>query len=143
MKRFSVWDDGGRGEMKHILLVDDDASHRMSLRDLLEAEGFLCEESEDGEEAEEKLVSDSFDLVITDLNMPGVNGFDLLMAMAESDMLETTPVMVITGNLNEDIRKDVLGFGAAAVLFKPYQPTDLLSIVAKTIRNSPQAMQIG
>ncbi len=129
--------------MKHILLVDDNASHRMSLRDLLEAEGFLCEESEDGEEAEEKLVSDSFDLVITDLNMPGVNGFDLLMAMAEDDMLQTTPVMVITGNLNEDIRKDVLGYGAAAVLFKPYQPTDLLSIVAKTIRNSPQPMQIG
>ena len=129
--------------MKHILLVDDDANHRMSLRDLLEVEGFRCEETEDGEKAEEKLATDSFDLVITDLNMPGVNGFDLLMAMAESDMLETTPVMVITGNLNEDIRKDVLGYGAAAVLFKPYQPTDLLSIVAKTIRNSPQAMQIG
>ncbi len=129
--------------MKHILLVDDDASHRMSLRDLLEVEGFRCEETEDGEEAEEKLASDSFDLVITDLNMPGVNGFDLLMAMAEDSMLETTPVMVITGNLNEDIRKDVLGFGAAAVLFKPYQPRYLLSIVAKTIRNGTKAMQIG
>ena len=129
--------------MKQILLVDDDASHRMTLRDLLELEGFRCEETEDGEEAEEKLVSDSFDLVITDLNMPGVNGFDLLMAMAEDDMLQTTPVMVLTGELNEEILKYVLGYGAAAVLFKPYPPRYLLSIVAKTFRNGPNAMQIG
>lgn len=129
--------------MKHILLVDDDASHRMTLRDLLELEGFRCEETEDGEEAEEKLASDSFDLLITDLNMPGVNGFDLLMAMAEDSMLEATPVMVITGELDEEIRKYVLEYGAATILFKPCQPGYFLSIVAKTLRNGPKAMQIG
>ena len=119
--------------MKHILLVDDDVSHRMSLRDLLEAEGFRCEEAGDGKEALEKLASGPFNLVITDFHMPRVSGLALLVAMAKDNMLETTPVIVITGELDKEIRKDSLACGASAVLTKPYQPTELLSTVAKTM----------
>ncbi len=120
--------------MKHILLVDDDARHRMKLRGLLEAEGFRCEEAQDGQEALEKLASGSFALVITDFLMPRASGIVLLRAMGKDNMLETTPVIVITGELDEQIRKLGLELGAAAVvLVKPYQPTDLLSIVATTI----------
>ena len=119
--------------MKHILLVDDDARHRMKLRGLLEAEGFRCEEAQDGQEALEKLASGSFDLVITDFLMPRASGFVLLREMGKDNMLETTPVIVITEELDEQIRKFSLELGAAAVLVKSYQPTDLLSIVATTI----------
>ena len=129
--------------MKHILLVDDNASHRIRLRALLEAEGFRCEEAQDGQEALEKLASGSFDLVITDFLMPRASGFDLLRAMGKDNRLETTPVIVITGELDEDIREFGLGLGAATVLFKPYQQTDLLSIVANIMRNDPKAMQNG
>ena len=129
--------------MKHILLVDDEVSHRMRLRGHVEAEGFRCEEAQDGQEALEKLASGSFDLVITDFLMPRASGFDLLRAMGKDNMLETTPVIVITGWLNEEMRKVFLELGAATVLFKPYQPTDLVSIVAKTMRNDPKAMQNG
>ncbi len=76
--------------MKHILLVDDDARHRMRLRGLLEAEGYRCEEAQDGQEALEKLASGSFALVITDYLMPSASGFDLLRAMGKDNRLETT-----------------------------------------------------
>ena len=58
--------------MDDIFLVDDDAKQGMSFRGFLEAEGFLCVEAEDGEEALEKLAGDSFSVVITDLYMPRV-----------------------------------------------------------------------
>jgi two-component system chemotaxis response regulator CheY len=122
--------------MERILLVDDDATHRMNLRFLLEEEGFLCLEAEDGEEALEKLASGCFSLVITDLNMPRVNGLDLLVAMEKNNILETTPVIVTTGEAKEGLRKHILGFGAATVFFKPYRPMDLVSIVAKTIKGA-------
>ena len=119
--------------MPHILVVDDDVSHRVTLRDLLDGEGFLCMEAEDGEEALEYLASRSFDLVITDLNMPRVNGYDLLVGMAKTNIIESTPVIVVTGVPDENLRDHVLGLGAATVVFKPYPPMDLVSIVTKTI----------
>jgi len=122
--------------MEHILLVDDDASHRMNLRCLLEEEGFPCMEAEDGGKALEKLASGCFSLVITDLNMPEVNGLDLLVAMEKNNMLETTPVIVTTGEPNQGLRNYILGFGAATVFFKPYPPMDFVSIVAKTIKGA-------
>jgi len=119
--------------MEHILLVDDDANHRMSLRDLLDREGFVCVEVEDGEAALEKLSQTSFDLVITDLYMPVTNGFDLLVAMAKDHNLTTTPVIVTTKSADENLRRYVLGLGAATILVTPYPPRDLVSLVARTI----------
>ena len=75
--------------------------------------------------------------------MPRASGFDLLRAMGKDNMLETTPVIVITGELDEQIRKFGLELGAAAVLVKPYQPTDLLSIVATINRRDLETRSNG
>ncbi len=125
----------GRG-MKHILLVDDDAGYRGSLRDLLEEEGYRCDEAGDGQSALEKLAGSSFHLVITDFRMPRVNGLGLLAAMAKGNRLAATPVIVITGELDERIRNHALASGASCVLFKPSHPANLLSLMARTMNES-------
>ena len=118
---------------KTVLVVDDSVSMRQMVTFTLKGAGFEVVEAGDGKEALEKLASGPFNLVITDFHMPRVSGLALLVAMAKDNMLETTPVIVITGELDKEIRKDSLACGASAVLTKPYQPTELLSTVAKTM----------
>jgi PleD family two-component response regulator len=64
--------------MKLLLIVDDDPDHRLILRTRLEAKGYGCEEAEDGEVALSKLKKDQTALVITELNMPRMNGLQLI-----------------------------------------------------------------
>jgi len=142
-EKFSGFADEGWKAMKHILLVDDDASYRVSLREILAAEGYGCEEAQDGEAGLKQLARGSFDLVISDLFMPRASGFDLLRGMAENNLLDTTPVIVTTGELDEKLRQYALGFRASSVLVKPYQVTDLLSIIANTISAGSQIMSNG
>ena len=87
---------------KKILLVEDDESNRLCLRDFLEHEGFICEEAENGAQGLQKLQSMNFDLIFTDLNMPVMNGFQLIEALEKDPRLNHIPVLIVTG---EDLPK--------------------------------------
>ena len=73
----------GEQHMKRLLIVDDEADHRLILRTILEGCGYACEEAEDGTAALERLALTSVDLVLTDLNMPRTNGLQLIDQMTQ------------------------------------------------------------
>ncbi len=106
-----------------ILVVDDDPGVRWMLEKLFAKEGFLCTVAEDGEKALARMQDREFDVVITDLRMPGLNGLDLLERIkAQSD----TDVMVMTGHGGEVTFAEIIEKGAHDFVHKPLHSQELL-----------------
>ena len=119
--------------MKHLLIVDDDPDHRLILRTMFEAEGYECEEAMDGGRALSKLHTAQIALVLTDFNMPGMNGHQLIDQMQTSALTRNTPVIILTRQSMEDIPAQVSSSRARAVLSKPYDFSKLLAEVCCAI----------
>lgn len=118
-----------------ILLVDDDADIREYLAAELESEGFRVVVAKDGEDAILKMEVSSIDLVISDVQMPGVDGFELLAAVKKK---WSTPMILASGyypSLNEDVAKSL--FKADYFLPKPYKVAELLKVVKELLGVSP------
>jgi CheY-like chemotaxis protein len=109
-----------------ILLVEDESITRASLADLLRKESYDIEEARDGAEASELFEKQRFDLVITDLVMPQLNGFKLIASVRSKS--PKTPVILITAYLSPDSGKAVVQ-GQAELITKPIEPDILLSTV--------------
>jgi len=119
--------------MKHLLIVDDDPDHRLILRTMFEAKGYGCEEAEDGGAALSKLKTDQMDLVLTDLNMPGMNGLELIDQMGRLALLQNIPAILMTIQSMEDMSSEAYKTGASAVISKPYDLSKLLEEVGRAI----------
>jgi putative two-component system response regulator len=85
-------------------------------------------------EALSRLSDDRADLVVTDINMPGKSGFDLLRAIIGDDSLNDIPVVVLTGNAEIDLKSKALELGAADLLNKPVVAQDLIARIKSTLR---------
>jgi CheY-like chemotaxis protein len=109
---------------KKILLVEDESITRASLGDLLRRQGYNITEARNGAEASELFQSRPFDLVITDLVMPEMNGFKLIAKVHSKS--PKTPVILITAYLSPQSGKAVLE-GRAELITKPIEPNLLLS----------------
>jgi DNA-binding NtrC family response regulator len=104
-------------ETHRILVVDDQESMRTLLKDMLEVIGYEVTLAEGGEEALSLVKSSSFDLVLSDLNMPGMDGSALLRAIKSS--LPQLPVVIITGYGTFHTEKRVMKEGADGYISKP------------------------
>jgi GAF domain-containing protein/ActR/RegA family two-component response regulator len=114
------------------LVVDDDAAVGRLLGDMIEAGGHTAIVLRDGAEAIARFTAEPFDVVFTDLAMPGVNGWQV--ARATKNLAPDVPVFLITGfgvELTDTERK---GHGVDAVLVKPLQMTDMQAVLAETSR---------
>lgn len=122
--------------MKRLLLVEDEPGLVMTLTDRLGREGYAVETSGDGESALERAASGSFDLVLLDVMLPRLNGFDLLRELRRRGT--DTPVIVLTAR-GQVIDKVVgLKLGADDYVTKPFEMLELLArIEAKLRRPSP------
>lgn len=114
--------------MKSILVVDDSSLVRLYYRSTLEKAGFSVEQAINGIEAMEKVLSQAFDLVIVDVNMPRMDGFAFLRSLRnETDAhIAATPALMIS---TESERQDILAATAAGANFylvKPVSETDLV-----------------
>jgi DNA-binding NarL/FixJ family response regulator len=125
---------------KRVLLVDDDRAVRRVLRALLEFQGCICEEAEDGVVALEWLDTHQADLVISDCHMPGISGPSFLKQL-KARCLETKnpfpPIIVLSGNLTEARKKELCQIGVYATCDKPPQFDSFLTIVAKSMEDRP------
>lgn len=119
--------------MKRLLLVDDDPDHRLILRTRFEAKGYECEEAEDGGMALSKVKKDQIALVITELNMPRMNGLQLIGQMAKLSLLQTTPAILVTSQSLDEMSSKAYKLGARAVISKPYDLSKLLEEVGRAI----------
>ncbi len=104
-----------------VLLVDDEDQLRRVMRDLLERQGFTIIEARDGAEALAEIDRAAPDLVILDLNLPGVDGYTVLSQVRSRDATRNLPVIVLTAKGDEDNEVRVLELGADDFLTKPFR----------------------
>lgn len=97
--------------LKKILIVDDDLSQAELVEEILESDDFISEVATNGEMAIQLLRRKNFDLVILDLLMPHIDGFEVLQSIQSNDLARNTPVLVLTGKVltQDDQRKLSMG----------------------------------
>lgn len=119
-----------------ILVVDDDEQSRALVRIALERESFGVLEASDGGEALDLIASESPDLVVLDVNLPSLGGFDVL---AQMRLVHSVPVIMVTGRDGETDRVLGLELGADDYVVKPFAPRELTSRVRAILRRSSPA----
>jgi len=118
--------------MTRVLVVEDDPTLRRVIELVLDARGYVVDQARNGKAALERMAEVPPDVVVADLKMPLMDGFELLERMRAQPALEAIPLILLTGNL-EAARAAV---GADAVLTKPFEPAELIATIAKlTERN--------
>ena len=125
--------------MKKILIVDDEPSMRLGLKDNLELEGYLVELAEDGEEGLLKIENGIFDLIVLDIMMPKISGFDVCKKMRADG--NNTSVIFLSAK-GEELDK-VLGleFGADDYITKPFSVRELLARIKAILRRNSSTQQ--
>ena len=108
-----------------LLLIDNDPDLVEALRIRLEHEGYTCVTACTGAQGLIRFLDDDFDLVISDLNMPGGDGVDMITRIRETS---DVPVVVVTG-FRDDYRRSLRSVHNITTLRKPFQPQSLLSII--------------
>jgi DNA-binding NtrC family response regulator len=111
-------------EQLKVMIVDDEASQRSGLASMVSAWGMTAETAADGNEALEKLTSFPADVIITDMNMPGLDGFGFLQRLRDAGDMPPTIVLTAFGNIETAV-KTVHELGAYWFLEKPLQPSSL------------------
>ncbi|MDX2165823.1 MAG: response regulator [Deltaproteobacteria bacterium] len=119
------------------LIVDDDQSLRFVLRQALKGQGWEVDEADDGSSVEDQLESSRFDLLLLDLYMPGMNGFEVLRRVRQAHagvmpVWKTPPtvgIVVLSGAAGRDGLSFAAKLGADACLQKPFDVADLLAAV--------------
>jgi CheY-like chemotaxis protein len=120
---------------KNLLVVDDSATARMLITlTLKKNSGYRITEAGDGTEAVDKLGSESFDLVLTDVKMPKMDGLELIKHIRSKHSPEV-PIIVITTKGEESDRDQGLKLGANAYLSKPVNGIQLMELVKKFLGN--------
>jgi len=117
------------------LIVDDFSTMRRIVRNLLKEAGFgNADEAEDGVAALQKLQNGGFDFVVTDINMPNMNGFDLLKAIKADDTLKHLPVLMVTAEARKEDIVLAAQSGAAGYIVKPFTKATLEEKVQKIMQ---------
>jgi chemosensory pili system protein ChpA (sensor histidine kinase/response regulator) len=128
-------------EEKLVVLVDDSISVRKFVGRMLEKAGYRVKLAADGLEALEIVTQTRCDLVVTDLEMPRTNGYELLSHLRQDPQTRNIPVMVVTSRAGAKHRDRAMKEGAAAFLTKPVQEDQFIAAVGKLI-GSPAGMQM-
>ncbi len=119
---------------KRILIVDDSEMTRRLISTAIRRLGDIeYEEANDGFEAIQKLAAKFFDLLVVDINMPNINGLELIGYCKQSDQYHEIPIVIIS---TEDSHKDQekgLALGASDYLLKPIQLDQLVNVIKKTL----------
>ncbi|MBI5430094.1 MAG: response regulator [Nitrosomonadales bacterium] len=121
----------------NILIVDDAKSIRDLIRALLATIGkFDIDQCEDGNSALFKINSNSYDLVITDMNMPGMTGLELLKAIRSSENAKKVPVVLLTADSARESISEAIALGISGYIIKPFKPDKFISDIQKVITAS-------
>jgi DNA-binding NtrC family response regulator len=121
--------------MKRIMVVDDELVVREGVKRVLEGTGeFQVETCSSGQLAFERLLDEDFELVITDLKMPGMGGMEVLQTL--KSIYPTVPVVMITGYANVSTAVEAMKYGAANYIPKPFKPHELLGHVREVIESN-------
>lgn len=118
---------------KTVMIVDDSASLRQVVAISLTQAGYDVVQAEDGKHALSMLDGRKLHLVVSDVNMPNMDGLSFLKKMKELPSYKFTPVIMLTTEAGEAKKQAGREFGAKAWMTKPFQPAQLLGAVAKLV----------
>ena len=116
-----------------VLVVDDSATIRQMVSFTLKQAGFAVLEAVDGQDALERLDGQRVDLVITDLNMPRVDGITFIRNLRTRAAVKYTPVLMLTTESQESKRQEGRAAGATGWIVKPFHPEKLLQVIGKVL----------
>jgi two-component system, chemotaxis family, chemotaxis protein CheY len=116
-----------------VLVVDDSATIRQMVSFTLQQAGLAVLEAADGQQALERLGGGRVDLVVTDLNMPRMDGITLIRELRGRPASRYTPVLMLTTESQESKRREARAAGATGWIVKPFHPEKLLQVVAKVL----------
>jgi two-component system, chemotaxis family, chemotaxis protein CheY len=120
--------------MQSILAVDDSASMRQMVSFTLKGAGYHVIEAADGQEAYEKAMTQSVDLVLTDQNMPRMDGVTLVKNLRGLPSYASTPILILTTESGDEMKTKGRAAGATGWLVKPFDPSKLLEVIRKVMR---------
>lgn len=116
---------------KTVLAVDDSKTMRDMVTFTLKEAGYNTLEAEDGRAAMAVAGGHAFDVVITDLNMPNMNGFELIRALRADPKHKFTPILMLTTEGDTNKKQEGKTAGATGWLVKPFNPDKLIEVVKK------------
>jgi two-component system chemotaxis response regulator CheY len=118
---------------KTILVVDDSASLRQVVNIALKGAGYEVIEACDGKDALTKLNGQKIHLIISDVNMPNMDGITFVKEAKQKAEYKFTPIIMLTTEAGEDKKQSGQAAGAKAWVIKPFQPAQMLTAVSKLI----------
>ena len=95
----------------------------------LQKDAYLCIEAVDGIDGLNKLKAESFDLILTDINMPNLDGFELIAQARQLPNSKFTPIVVLTTESNDELKRRGKAAGASGWIVKPFQAEQLLKVL--------------
>lgn len=116
-----------------ILTVDDSASIRAAIRIALGGAGYAVAEAANGREGVEKVNAGAFDLIVSDLNMPVMNGLEMVEALRRIPAHAGVPIIMLTTESDGDVKARAKAAGATGWITKPFDPEQLVRIVKKVL----------
>lgn len=116
---------------KLALLVDDSSSVRQIVSMVLKTSGFSVIEAENGQDALDKLNGEKLHLIISDVNMPVMDGMEFVEQVKKLDAYKFTPILMLTTETDGELKEKAKAFGVKAWLVKPFRPPLLLSAIKK------------
>ena len=119
--------------MASILAVDDSASMRQMVTFTLQSAGYDVVEARDGQEALQLAQSKTFNLVLTDINMPNMDGIALVRALRALPAYKFTPLLTLTTESTADKKQEGKAAGATGWIVKPFNPEQLLGVIKKVL----------
>lgn len=126
-----------------ILVVDDEPVSLSLVEGILERDYRLLKGARDGQEALARIRAEPPDLVLTDIVMPGLSGFDLCRTLKEDEATRDIPVLFLSGALTMEEYLSGHDVGGEDFLSKPFQPAELLHVVALTLRNAAERRRLA
>lgn len=118
---------------KKILVVDDSATVRQAIGLHLEKAGYRNISANDGLEALDKIATESVDMIITDINMPRLDGFELIKQARQLPKTKYIPIIVLTTESSDEVKMKGKAAGATGWIVKPFKADHLLKVIKMTI----------
>ena len=116
-----------------ILTVDDSASLRMAIRIALTGAGYTVTEACDGADGLAKAEASRFDLIVTDLNMPNMDGLSMIRALRAQPLQAGVPIIFLSTESDADVKAQAKAAGATGWLVKPFVPDQLVKVARKVL----------
>lgn len=120
--------------MKTILIVEDSATTRSLIRAVIDEIGeYETVEAESGFEALKMLPQQAYDLIVTDINMPDINGLELINFVRNNPRYNHLPIIIVSTERSEEDKKRGMALGATAYVTKPFKSSELQEIIKKIL----------